>query len=100
MPEKPPICHNFVCALGTEHSSYSTAKLYSSAIWECNFLTAENTSEFGKGRGGGGGEASELHCDSAVETSHVVFTIVHLNCTCKKQVECLNTIISSGYLPI
>lgn len=28
---------------------------------------AENTSEFGKGRGGGGGEASELHCDSAVE---------------------------------
>lgn len=21
MPEKPPICHNFVCALGTEHSS-------------------------------------------------------------------------------
>lgn len=42
-----------------------------------------------EGRGWGWGEASELHCDPAVETSHVVFTIVHLNCTWKKKVECL-----------
>lgn len=46
----------------------------------------------GEGKGRGGGGASEPHHDPAAETSHVVSATVHLNCTCKNQVECLNTI--------
>lgn len=82
-PQSLPFLGCFVFCAGEGTAVTQHQALHSRAVWHCRFLT------LGFSSGAGGPEHQCPSCVLTLKTLHVVFTTVHVTCTCKEKVDCL-----------